>query len=681
MKMLFFPRLAWTGIRSNRKLYFPYILSCCGMVMMYYIMHALSLSPLLSEMTGGTSMGFILSLGKFVIAAFAVVFLFYTNSFLIRRRNKEFGLFNVLGMDKHSIGRIIFWETLLIAVISIVVGLALGIAFSKFAELGMLRAIRAEVDYRFSVSGQAVLWTAGIFGIIFALLLLKALWQVARSKTMELLRSESAGEKPPKANWVLAFIGVLLLGGAYYLAVSIKSPLTALVLFFVAVLMVIAATYLLFISGSVVFCRLLQKNKRYYYKSRHFVSVSSMVYRMKRNGAGLASICILSTMVLVMISSTSSLYFGTDDALASRFPRENYMEFHIPDMERFGTDTVELLNDVYADVFAAQGVTPENVLSFRYANIAGLVRSSEMEIDSEGYQYEAVPMDDLRQVFFISVDDYNTAMGTDLSLAADEAMICTRSCSYPYDSYATDGLTLHIAGTLNALPAIGDVATVVAPTIYFVISDYEILRPLCEMKDKYDIPLLSMRFYYGYDLDADSETVIDTYRAVRDAVVELECLRGPGGGYSYSSDCMELAKGDFIVTYGGLFFLGIMLSIVFCFAAVLIIYYKQICEGYEDQARFEIMQKVGMTSKDIRRSINSQTLTVFFAPLLFAGLHLGFAFPLIWKLLQLFHLTNLRPVLLTTVCTFVIFGLLYVLVYRITAGAYYAIVSKKEHEN
>ena len=680
MRIAFFPKLAWTGIRKNRKLYLPYILSCIGMVMMYYIMHDLSVSPLLKEMMGGTSMGFILSLGKFVIAAFAVIFLFYTNSFLIRRRYKEFGLYNVLGMDKRGIGRIIFWETLLIAVAGIVLGLALGIAFSKFAELGLLRAIGKDVDYRFSVSVKAVLWTAGIFGIIFLLLLLKALWQVSKLKPMELLHSEKAGEKPPKANWVLAVIGALLLGGAYYLAVTIKSPLSALVVFFVAVLMVIAATYLLFISGSVVLCRLLQKNKRYYYKAKHFVSVSSMVYRMKRNGAGLASICILSTMVLVMISSTTSLYFGTDDALASRYPRENFVEVFIPDIDHFGSETVQQLSSTYADVFAAQGVTPENVLTFRYANIAGLVRGSEMEIDSEGYQYEAVPMDDLRQVFFISVDDYNSSMGTALSLAANETMVCTRGCSYPYDSYATDGLTLHIVGTLNALPAIGDVATVVAPTIYFVISDYELLRPLCEMKDKYDIPLLAMRLYYGYDLDADSETVIDTYRAVRDAVIEQECLRDADGGFSYSSDCLELAKDDFLITYGGLYFLGIMLSIVFCFAAVLIIYYKQICEGYEDQARFEIMRKVGMTAKDIRRSINSQTLTVFFAPLLFAGLHLGFAFPLIWKLLQLFHLSNLRPVLLTTVCTFVIFGVLYALVYRITAGAYYSIVSKKEHD-
>lgn len=678
MKIMFFPRLAWTGIRTNRKLYLPYLLSCCGMVMMYYIMHALSISSLISEMAGGTSMGFILALGKFVIALFALIFLFYTNTFLLRRRYKEFGLYSVLGMDKRGISRVIFWETLIIGIGSILIGLVLGIIFSKYAELGLLRAIGKEVDYRFRISFSAVWMTFLIFGIIDLFLLLRSLWKVARSNPMELLRSENAGEKSPKANWVLAVLGVLLLGVAYYLAVTITSPLTAVVIFFIAVLMVIVATYLLFVSGSVALCRLLQKNKRYYYHPRHFVSVSSMVYRMKRNGAGLASICILSTMVLVMISSTSSLYFGTNDALASRFLRENYMEFLIPDMERFGDDTMELLNGTYSDVFAAQGVAPENVLSFRYTNIAGLQHGSEMEIDSEGYQYKAVSTDDLRQIFFISVDDYNRSMGTDLALTADEAMICTQNCSYPYDSYTTDGLALHIVGTLNALPAIGDIATVVAPSIYFVISDYALLRPLSTLTDKYDIPLLSMRFYYGYDLDADSKTVIDSFRAVRDAVVDLECFRAANGGFSYSSDCLELARDDFLVTYGGLFFLGIMLSIVFCFAAVLIIYYKQICEGYEDQARFEIMQKVGMTQRDIRRSINSQTLTVFFAPLLFAGLHLGFAFPLIWKLLQLFMLTNLKSVLLITVCTFAIFGVLYALVYKITAGAYYSIVSKRE---
>ena len=311
MKILFLPRLALTGIRKNRKLYLPYILSCTGMVAMFYIIHALSYSPVLYAMrVGASSTQFCLSLGKFVIAVFSLLFLYYTSSFLIRRRNREFGLYNVLGMDKRSIGGIIIWESLLIALCSIALGLGLGIAFYKYAELGLLNALHAQIDYRFTVSLQGITYTVGMYALIFFLLLLRSLWQVHRSKPTELLRSEAEGEKPPRSNWFFSMLGLTLLLCAYILAVRIQDPATAVALFFVAVIMVVIATYLLFITGSVSLCRLLQKNKRYYYKSNHFVSVSSMAYRMKRNGAGLASICILSTMVLVMISSTSSLYFG-----------------------------------------------------------------------------------------------------------------------------------------------------------------------------------------------------------------------------------------------------------------------------------------------------------------------------------------------------------------------------------
>ena len=298
--MKLYPRLALSGIRNNRKLYVPYILSCIGTVMMYFILHSLSLSPLLHETRGGDNLEIILSLGKYVIAAFSLLFLFYTNSFLIRRRYKEFGLYSVLGMDKRGIGRVVLWESLFVSLLGLAAGLLFGIAFSKLAELGLLRAIQSDVDFRFYLSWEAVLSTLLLYGGIFAALMLKSLWQVGRTKPLELLKSENYGEKPPKANWFFALLGLGLLGVAYYLSLSIQSPLKALMLFFVAVLMVIAATYLLFMAGSVTLCRLLQKNKKYYYKKNHFVSVSSMAYRMKRNGAGLASICILCTMVLVM---------------------------------------------------------------------------------------------------------------------------------------------------------------------------------------------------------------------------------------------------------------------------------------------------------------------------------------------------------------------------------------------
>ena len=310
-----YARLAWTGMRKNRRLYLPYLLSCAGMVLMFYILMGLSGSPVLGHMSGGTSSTIILRLGTVVIAVFALIFLFYTHSFLIRRREREFGLYNVLGMGKGNIARILLWETVITYGLTTGTGLLLGMVLYKLAELGMVRLLQVPVTYTLTVSVSSLLATAALFAAIHTLILLNGLRQLHGVSAVGLLRSESVGEKPPKAQWVLTAAGVVLLSGAYALAVSIKEPLAAFLWFFAAVIMVILATYLLFISGSVTLCRGLQRNKKYYYRPQHFVSVSSMAYRMKRNGAGLASICILSTMVLVMLASTASLYFGAEDAI------------------------------------------------------------------------------------------------------------------------------------------------------------------------------------------------------------------------------------------------------------------------------------------------------------------------------------------------------------------------------
>ncbi len=678
-RMLFFPKIAWTGIRQNRRLYLPYLLSRIGMVAMFYILHSLSVSPLLLETRGGADIMMILSLGQYVIAAFALLFLFYTNSFLIRRRYKEFGLYNVLGMDKRGIGRVILWESLTVAAADIVIGLFVGIVLSKFAELGLLNAIRSEVNYRFSVPIASVGRTAGIFAIIFVLLLLRSLWQVRRSRPLELLRSESTGEKPPKANWFLALPGVILLGVAYFLAVSIQSPLTAILLFFAAVLMVIVATYLLFMSGSVALCRLLQKHKGYYYRKNHFVSVSSMAYRMKRNGAGLASICILCTMVLVMISSTASLYFGANDALASRFQRDNEIELRLTDADRMADDSIVPMRAEYEAVFSEYGVRPENVYEYRYAAIAGMLSGAVVDLDPDAGN-DLFRYDDLRMIYFVSAADYNRAMGTDISLRSGQAMVYPVRCRYKESTLTLGGVHLDIVGTLDAFFEIGQTGTVVTPSLLLVIPDYGELRPLAGLTDFSGDRMLTFSWYYGYDLDADDDTQKQILEAlgrrlsIRNDTVDEERR------YTYYCACLAAEKDDFFTTFGGLFFLGIVLSLVFLFAAVMIIYYKQISEGYEDRRRFAIMRKVGMTKEDIRRSINSQVLTVFFAPLVMAGLHLVFAFPLVWKMLQLFSLHNLTLVIAVTVGAFAVFGLFYAVIYKRTARAYYAIVSADEAE-
>ena len=333
MKLGFYPKLAWTGMRSNRKLYLPYLITCISMVAMLYIVGYLSGAEAVRHLPGGQFIQESLGLGVWIIALFAGLFLLYSSSFLMRRRKKEFGLYNILGMGKGHLGMVVFCETVMTAVISIFTGLFAGMTLSKLAELCIVNIVGGEVDYSLTVSGSSAVIASVVFAVIFLVIMVKSLWQIRRTNAINLLKSENVGEKLPRLHWFWGTLGAVVLGAAYYLALSIEDPLSALFIFFGAVGMVIVATYLLFMSGSVLLCKLLQKNKRYYYKPNHFVSVSSMAYRMTRNGAGLASICILLTMVLVMLSSTSCLYFGVEEILHTRYPREITVDAYVTNPE------------------------------------------------------------------------------------------------------------------------------------------------------------------------------------------------------------------------------------------------------------------------------------------------------------------------------------------------------------
>ncbi|MGN1024809.1 MAG: FtsX-like permease family protein [Faecousia sp.] len=679
-----YPRLAVTGIRKNSKLYFPYIGTCIGMVTMYYIIHSLSFSPTLREMKGGGTMEAILGLGVFVIAIFSVIFLLYTNSFLIRRRNKEFGLYHVLGMGKPAIARILVWETLFTAVLSIVLGLTMGIALSKLAELLLLKIVHGQVDYRITLSVECVTDTALMFGCIFLLLLLKSLWTVYRSDPLALLKSETVGEKPPKGNWLLALAGIVMLGIAYYFAATIKNPSMAVGVFFLLVILVIIATYLLFISGSVTLCRSLQKNKKYYYRKNHFVSVSTMAYRMKRNGAGLASICILSTMVLVMISSSSSLYIGAEDSLRARYPRDNEIDLKLDTAAEFDEDHIGLVRQAYEAALHDSGAVPENLLDFRYAMVLGLQDEDSFQPISSAFNATDTsatggdPYAHIRVIYFLSARDYNTLMGTNLSPASGEAYLAVQNCTYNFEALSTGILSFRILDRHIQSPPLGESYMGIIPSLLLVVSDWDQVLPMADMEFEDGEPVLDLRWCYGYDLDCSDAEKMQVFQAQEVALHTVDFLME--NGYGCRVACMAEARRDFYMLYGSLFFIGIVLSIVFLFAAALIVYYKQISEGYEDQARFSIMQKVGMTKQDIRRSINSQVLTVFFAPLLFAGVHMAFAFPMVWLMLQMFGMKNLILMILTTLAAFAVFGVFYIIIYWFTAGAYYSIVSGARQE-
>ena len=476
MKKGFYPKLAFDGIRKNKKMYLPYILTSIGMVMMYYIIIFLQFSQSIKDAVQSSTVSEILGLGSWVIAIFSCIFLFYTNSFLIKRRKKEFGLYNILGMDKHNLGIILFWETLIIAAISLVIGLAAGIAFSKLAELIFLNLLKSDVTFDLTVSSQGIGLCAIIFTVINILLFFNSLRQVRFSSAISLVKSEQTGEKPPKGNWVLGILGVLLLGGAYYISLSIKEPLQALTLFFVAVIMVIIGTYLIMIAGSVLFCRLLQKDKKYYYKSNHFVSVSSMVYRMKRNGAGLASICILATMVLVIISSTTSLYFGEEDAFASRYPREINISFSSLDTKIYKNGQADKICLEINEIAKKHNADIHNSFTYLAGVLSGMVTDGNVETDVGNVYSGTVDYNKVFQFNFVSVDDYNKIMGTDYHLKDGEAMIYLfrKDSNFHGDTLSFNGgQSFKIVRYLDNFISQSDAAMTVVPTMAIFVNDLD----------------------------------------------------------------------------------------------------------------------------------------------------------------------------------------------------------------
>ncbi|MFT4144269.1 MAG: FtsX-like permease family protein [Mobilitalea sp.] len=678
MKFAFYPKLAILGVCKNKKLYFPYILTCVGMVMMFYIISFLSYTPILNQMRGGSDLKLIMRFGSLVIGIFAVIFLFYTNSFLLRGRKKEFGLYNILGMGKFNIGRILLWETIMIGVFSLVIGLIMGIILSKFAELGLVNIIYGNISFDFYVSKAAITQSIILFCIIFIIILINGLRQVHLANPVALLHSENVGEKPPKANWILGALGFILLGGAYYIAVTIESPLSALIWFFVAVVMVILGTYLIFIAGSVLFCRILQKNKGYYYNPNHFVSVSSMVYRMKRNGAGLASICILGTMVLVMITGSACLYFGAEDSLHKRYPRDIASDITVNSIEDLSYAKIDILRGKLEELINDNHVNPIDLLDYRTARITGLIMDGILDVEVNSNEFNTENFDDLRQIYFIPLEDYNRVMEKDQVLEEDQILLSTVRTEYNYDTFTLKGgTTFTIAEKIEDFAGSGNMAMDVIPSIIVVLPDLEHnLSNILDMKDDYDNKMLRLHWYYSFNTEESTSKEMDLKMQISELFRNI-AIDENEEGFIYSSyvESLEENCSDFYSTYGGLFFIGIMLSIVFISATVLIIYYKQISEGFEDQSRFDIMQKVGMSKKDIKKNINSQMLTVFFMPLAAAVMHLTFAFPMIRRLLMLFNLRNL-PLLLTTAgISVVIFAIFYTLVYRITSNAYYSIVS------
>ncbi len=677
MKTNFFPKLAWNGIIKNKKIYIPYIISCMGVLTMYFIMQSLSVSPILETMRGGSNVAQVLSLGKFVIMVFSALFLLYTNSFLTKSRYKEFGLYNILGMGKKDVNKVVILENLFVSIISIIGGLGFGILFSKLSELALLYFVKADIDYGFHISPITVRYSLEIYGILFILLAIISIIRVSKTNPLDLLHSENHGEKPPKANWFFALLGAIILIASYYLAVSIKQPLTALITFFIAVIMVIVATYLLFMAGSVALCKILQKNKSYYYNKKHFVPVASMTYRMKRNGAGLASICILATMVLVMIGSAGSLYIGAEDSINSRYPYQNDLQLTLPTIESLNGEEAKKIDEIVSSTCKKNNIKIKESITYNLASVGGEILS-DGTINTDADAAASLTGTNLRSVYFVSQDDYNRIMGTSLNLKDGECALYTSRASYDYDKLViTHGPNLKITERLSDFFTIGEANAIVIPSLFVVIPSFDVLHTFDNATD-YLGGYMLMLYHCNLFTPESSVSADASIRNFNETYDNLQSYLHSANLEAYGLNCENslAEKDDFYSTFGGLFFLAIILSIMFIAATTLIIYYKQLSEGFEDQAKFEIMKKVGMTKEDIKKSIDSQVLTVFFAPMVMAGIHQAFAFPMYWKIIQLFGLTNLSLAIITSVVAFIIFSIFYLLIYKKTAKVYYNIVSE-----
>ena len=699
-KLSFYPKLAARSIKNNRQFYLPYILTVIGTCAAMYILYALNFDPGFDQLGAGTTNGqayvqFFMQLGIVMVSLFCFIFLVYTNSFLMKRRTKELGLYNVLGMGKKNIAGILVFESLYIAVIGIVLGLALGVLLHKLMMLLLYWLMRLPAPFGFAIQVKAMVNTSVFFVVIIFLTLLLNLWRVGRSKPVELLRGGNVGEKEPGINWLVVVIGVLTLGGGYFIAVWVKDSVTAIAFYFVAVFLVIIGTYCLFTSLSILALKALKKNKRYYYKSKHFISVSGMLYRMKRNGVGLANICIIATMVMVMISGTLSLYLGCDEVVRLNTPTDIVVQgrhyYHYTTDENGEIDpeqTVPInpdaLNTYVLDLFAEAGAEPTSGYQIEDLDVnTEVITKNGTHVSTEFY--------------IITADTYAAITGEEAPVLGKGEALAVLSVpgandqlreGFSFQEYDLDGnLTGNPGPEFTIVGECENILNNIVRTdallaageenyVLMVVDGTETLDEIGKTTVT-GIYYWEGRYNFATLSDAEQNALYDAFWAENHDFSAADC------GYVayFRTDTRVDVESDIFGLAGGFLFLGVFLGLVFMMAAVLIIYYKQVSEGYEDQRRFDIMRKVGLSRREARRSIRSQILTVFFLPLIVAAVHIAFDFKLVLQLLTLFALRNTTLTALCTLGTLAAFCLIYALVYMLTARAYYKIVDARPQES
>lgn len=659
---LFYSKFALNNLVKNKRFILPYILSTIFTIASFYILTSLSLGKNLDKLPQGISATKqVLGFGVIVIAIFSAIFLFYTYSFLIKRRVREFGLYSVLGMTKKQIARILILETIFIAVITLVFGLAFGLLFDKLMLLVLLKLFTAGVSFGFVITPIAVFLTILLFGGIFFLLLIYTVIKISRLKIVALLKEENNGEREPKARFILAILGLGLTGYGYYLAQTIQNPIKAITMFFIAVLAVIFGTYLIFMAVSITVLKLMKNNKTFYYKPKNFISVSGLLYRMKRNAVGLANICILSTMVLVTMGTTSALYAGSEDAYNTRFPRDIIINGY--------RSTEGKLAEIEKNVKKATqdaGVETKDLVSYNMLNVVGRLNGTEINYESEF----TGSFDKIKSIVVLELKDYNKVSKEQKTLNDGETLLfIDKKGKYEANEIAVQGVNLKIKEKLTDFPgALGTAAANIMDTYYVVVKDNADVKKIeSALKKKLNISDGEGEIfnYVGFNISDKSKEakVIENFKQLeKEGNINIE-------GKAEN----EI---NFKGFYASFLFIGVFISMIFVVSQVVIMYYKQISEGYEDKGKFGIMRKVGLTDKQIKQSIRSQVLMIFFAPLAVATLHTVVAYPFIEKILKLFLATNNNVFLIALAVTIAVFGVFYLIVYLITSRIYYRIIKE-----
>ena len=672
MGKLLYPRLAWQNIKGDRRFFAPYFLALLGNVAAFYIMTALAVDPGMSQLHGAMYVQSFCFMGMFIAAVFSAVFLLYVNGFLMKQRKKALGLYNILGMGKSHIAAVLFFETLFVGGAGIVCGLLTGLLFHKLVTLALYKLLRFAVPFGFAISWDAMARTAILFGVLIGLTLLSNLNKVRLSKPIELLYGGQVGEREPRTKWFMTLLGVLTLGAGYYIALRTTNGMEAIAFYFVAVFLVIIGTYCLFTAVSIFVLKALRANKRFYYKTSHFIGVSGMLYRMKQNAVGLANICILSTMVMVMVSGTLSLYLGTQDIVNRQAPSDLTVLVRYDPDEAEPFDPAAMLR-LQEGFIRDQGYSvSEDLIYSSFTFTVGRLPDGSYTTENDLVTLGTA----ITTIQVLTQDAYAAATGVSLGLEAGEVAFGGEEDVLTIHwgtlegagSFGRSDLTVaqHLEESLSADAAVSDTSTL-------VVADTAALMELYEnQKEAYGEDSSWMEWQASFSVDATDEELRAVQQAYNQYVRDDAVFGGTGKWWSCGWTLRCDVEADAYGLAGGFLFLGLL----FLMATVLIIYYKQISEGYEDKARFEIMQKVGLSREEVRASIRSQVLMVFFLPIAVAAIHILFDFNMVEKLLTLFQVFNTTLTALCTLGTVLVFFLVYGAVYLLTARTYYKIVER-----